>query len=54
MTSIQPISVGSQGDLEPYLALLLALRQQGHSVQLLGGPNIQQAAWNSCSETQAR
>jgi len=44
MASIQLISVGSRGDLEPYLALLQELRQRGHSVQLIGSPNFQQAA----------
>ena len=54
MRSTQLISIGSRGDLEPDLALLLELRQRGHSVQRIGSLNVQKAAWNSCSETQAR
>lgn len=54
MTSTQLISVGSRGDLAPDLALLQELRQRGHSVQLVGSLNVEKAAWNSCSETQAR
>ena len=44
MASIQLISIGSRGDLEPYLALLEELQQRGHSVHLIGSPNFQQAA----------
>ena len=36
MASIHLISVGSRGDLEPYLALLEELRRRKHQVHLIG------------------
>ncbi len=47
MASIQLISIGSRGDLEPYLALLEELLQRGNDVHLIGSPNFQQAAAES-------
>ena len=44
MALIQLISVGSRGDLEPYLALLLELQRLGHSVTLIGSTNFADAA----------
>lgn len=44
MALIQLISVGSRGDLEPYLALLLELQRLGHSVTLIGSNNFADAA----------
>ncbi len=44
MASIHLISVGSRGDLEPYLALLKELQERGHTVHLIGSPNFQVAA----------
>ena len=44
MALIQLISVGSRGDLEPYLALLLELQRRGHSVTLIGSTNFADAA----------
>ena len=44
MASIQLISVGSRGDLEPYLALLLELQRRGHTVKLIGSTNFADAA----------
>ena len=43
MALIQLISVGSRGDLEPYLALL-ELQRRGHSVTLIGSTNFADAA----------
>ena len=47
MASIQLISIGSRGDLEPYLALLEELQQRGHDVHLIGSPNFQAIAAES-------
>lgn len=44
MASIHLISVGSRGDLEPYLALLLELQRRGHFVKLIGSANFSEAA----------
>ena len=44
MALIQLISVGSRGDLVPYLALLLELQRLGHSVTLIGSTNFADAA----------
>ena len=44
MALIHLISVGSRGDLEPYLALLLELQRRGHTVKLIGSPNFADAA----------
>ena len=44
MALIQLISVGSRGDLEPCLALLLELQRLGHSVTLIGSTNFADAA----------
>ena len=44
MACIHLISVGSRGDLEPYLALLKELQERGHTVHLIGSPNFQEAA----------
>lgn len=44
MAAIALISVGSRGDLEPYLVLLEALQQRGHSVTLIGSTNFAQAS----------
>ena len=35
------ISVGSRGDLQPYLAILLELQRRGHQVTLIGSVNFQ-------------
>ena len=43
MASIHLISVGSRGDLEPYLALLEELRSRNHRVHLIGSANFQKA-----------
>ena len=43
MALIQLISVGSRGDLEPYLALLLGLQRRGHTVKLIGSINFADA-----------
>ena len=47
MASIQLISIGSRGDLEPYLALLEELQQRGHDVHLIGSPDFQAIAAES-------
>jgi len=47
MALIQLISVGSRGDLEPYLALLLELQRRGHTVKLIGSTNFAEAARNA-------
>ena len=44
MALIQLISVGSRGDLEPYLALLLELQRLGHRVTLIGSTNFADGA----------
>ena len=38
------ISVGSRGDLQPYLAILLELQRRGHQVNLIGSVNFQAVA----------
>ncbi len=43
MASIHLISVGSRGDLEPYLVLLKELKKRGHDVHLIGSTNFQEA-----------
>ena len=43
MASIHLISVGSRGDLEPYLALLEELRRRKHQVHLIGSVNFEEA-----------
>ena len=40
MATIRLISVGSRGDLHPYLTILLELRRRGHAVSLIGSPNF--------------
>ena len=44
MALIRLISVGSRGDLEPYLVLLQELQRRGHSVTLIGSTNFADAA----------
>lgn len=44
MARIRLISVGSRGDLQPYLAILLELQRRGHQVTLIGSVNFQDAA----------
>lgn len=44
MARIRMISVGSRGDLQPYLAILLELQRRGHQVTLIGSVNFQAAA----------
>ena len=41
MTTIRLLCVGSRGDLQPYLAILLELQRLGHSVQLSGSINFE-------------
>jgi len=42
MASIHLISVGSRGDLEPYLALLEELQRRNHQVHLIGSANFKE------------
>ena len=42
MASIHLISVGSRGDLEPYLALLEELKRRNHEVHLIGSANFKE------------
>ncbi len=44
MACIRLISVGTRGDLQPYLAILLELRRRGHAVRLIGSPNFRPEA----------
>ena len=44
MAKIRLISVGSRGDLQPYLAILLELQRRGHQVSLIGSVNFQVVA----------
>jgi UDP:flavonoid glycosyltransferase YjiC (YdhE family) len=44
MARIRLISVGSRGDLQPYLAILLELQRRGHQVTLIGSVNFQAVA----------
>ena len=44
MARIRLISVGSMGDLQPYLAILLELQRRGHQVSLIGSVNFQAVA----------
>jgi sterol 3beta-glucosyltransferase len=44
MARIRLISIGSRGDLQPYLAILLELQRRGHQVALLGSVNFQVVA----------
>jgi UDP:flavonoid glycosyltransferase YjiC (YdhE family) len=44
MARIRMISVGSRGDLQPYLAILLELQRRGHQVSLIGSVNFQAVA----------
>lgn len=44
MATIRLISVGSRGDLQPYLAVLLELQRRGHDVTLIGSVNFQAVA----------
>jgi len=44
MAMIRLLSVGSRGDLQPYLAILLELQRRGHSVQLIGSINFEAIA----------
>ena len=44
MARIRLISVGSRGDLQPYLAILLELQRRGHQVSLIGSINFQAVA----------
>ena len=36
--------MGSRGDLQPYLAILLALQRRGHAIQLIGSINFEAIA----------
>jgi transposase len=44
MARIRMLSVGSRGDLQPYLAILLELQRRGHQVSLIGSVNFQAVA----------
>lgn len=44
MARIRLISVGSRGDLQPYLAILLELQRRGHRVTMIGSVNFQAVA----------
>ena len=44
MATIRLLSVGSRGDLQPYLANLLELQRRGHSVPLIGSVNFEAIA----------
>ena len=44
MAKVRLISVGSRGDLQPYLAILLELQRLGHQVSLIGSVNFQAVA----------
>jgi UDP:flavonoid glycosyltransferase YjiC (YdhE family) len=44
MARIRMISVGSRGDLQPYLAILLELQRRGHQVTLIGSVTFQTSA----------
>ena len=44
MATIRLLSVGSRGDLEPYLAILLELQRRGHAIQLIGSINFEAIA----------
>jgi sterol 3beta-glucosyltransferase len=44
MATIRLLSVGSRGDLQPYLAILLALQRRGHAIQLIGSINFEAIA----------
>lgn len=44
MARIRLISVGSRGDLQPYLAILLELQRRGHQVTMIGSVNFQAVA----------
>jgi UDP:flavonoid glycosyltransferase YjiC (YdhE family) len=41
MATIRLLCVGSRGDLQPDLAILLELQRRGHSVQLSGSINFE-------------
>ncbi len=44
MARIRLISLGSRGDLQPYLAILLELQRRGHQVTMIGSVNFQAVA----------
>jgi UDP:flavonoid glycosyltransferase YjiC (YdhE family) len=44
MATIRLLSVGSRGDLQPYLAILLELQRRGHAIQLIGSVNFEAIA----------
>ena len=44
MAKVRLISVGSRGDLQPYLAILLELQRRRHQVSLIGSVNFQAVA----------
>jgi sterol 3beta-glucosyltransferase len=44
MATIRLLSVGSRGDLQPYLAILLELQRRGHAIQLIGSINFEAIA----------
>jgi sterol 3beta-glucosyltransferase len=44
MAKIRLMSVGSRGDLQPYLAILLELQRRGHAVELIGSANFEPTA----------
>ena len=44
MATIRLLSVGSRGDLQAYLAILLELQRRGHVIQLIGSINFEAIA----------
>ena len=44
MATIRLLSVGSRGDLQPYLAILVELQRRGHAIQLIGSINFEAIA----------
>ena len=44
LAKVRLIPVGSRGDLQPYLAILLELQRRGHQVSLIGSVNFQAVA----------
>jgi sterol 3beta-glucosyltransferase len=44
MATIRLLSVGSRGDLQPYLAILRELQRRGHAIQLIGSINFEAIA----------
>ncbi len=44
MATIRLLSVGSRGDLQPYLAILRELQRRGHAIELIGSVNFEAIA----------